>query len=333
MPARSDVVHDDPDPHPAVLGRPVVKGIALADYRVPRRARARSSGQWGLKPAAATGGRTSDLARVRGSSALRTGWTASRPRACIEPSRWSTATSRAGARATTSWCCRTTGSPSACRFTFPGSARDRHLCLADFFRPRESGEIDVVGLPDRHRRRAASRWPPRSSSPRTPTATTSSCTASRCSSPRRWRSTGTPRVRAELGIAGEDSPDLQRALALGYRGARFSLGYGACPDLEDRAKIVELLAPERIGVDLSEEFQLHPEQSTDAHRRPPPRGQVLQRDEPAGPRPRRLRRCCGHGRHPRRHRALLDGGRARPRRRVRWDRGPMPMVPRSSATR
>ena len=51
---------------------------------------------------------------------------------------------------------------------------------------------------------------------------------------------------------------------LGYRGARFSLGYGACPELADRAKIVDLLEPERIGVKLSEEFQLHPEQSTDA---------------------------------------------------------------------
>ncbi|MEU1162067.1 vitamin B12 dependent-methionine synthase activation domain-containing protein, partial [Streptomyces sp. NPDC005921] len=48
------------------------------------------------------------------------------------------------------------------------------------------------------------------------------------------------------------------------RGARFSLGYGACPNLEDRAKIADLLQPERIGVHLSEEFQLHPEQSTDA---------------------------------------------------------------------
>ena len=51
---------------------------------------------------------------------------------------------------------------------------------------------------------------------------------------------------------------------LGYRGARFSFGYGACPDLEDRAKIMALLEPERIGVTLSEELQLHPEQSTDA---------------------------------------------------------------------
>ncbi|NLZ56962.1 MAG: hypothetical protein GX898_01405, partial [Corynebacterium sp.] len=51
---------------------------------------------------------------------------------------------------------------------------------------------------------------------------------------------------------------------LDYRGARFSFGYGSCPSLEDRAKMVELLEPERIGVTLSEELQLHPEQSTDA---------------------------------------------------------------------
>ena len=50
----------------------------------------------------------------------------------------------------------------------------------------------------------------------------------------------------------------------GYRGARYSFGYGACPDLEDRAKIVAAARPGRIGVELSEELQLHPEQSTDA---------------------------------------------------------------------
>ncbi|MCF2434859.1 hypothetical protein LV779_09540 [Streptomyces thinghirensis] len=72
------------------------------------------------------------------------------------------------------------------------------------------------------------------------------------------------RVRSELGFAGEDPAEMEDMFALKYRGARFSLGYGACPDLEDRAKIADLLQPERIGVHLSEEFQLHPEQSTDA---------------------------------------------------------------------
>jgi 5-methyltetrahydrofolate--homocysteine methyltransferase len=72
------------------------------------------------------------------------------------------------------------------------------------------------------------------------------------------------RVRSELGFGGEDPGDIEEFFKLGYRGARFSLGYGACPDLEDRAKIVELLRPDRVGVTLSEEFQLVPEQSTDA---------------------------------------------------------------------
>ena len=72
------------------------------------------------------------------------------------------------------------------------------------------------------------------------------------------------RVRDELGFAAEDPESTDGLLKLEYRGARYSFGYPACPDLEDRTKIVDLLKPERIGVQLSEEFQLHPEQSTDA---------------------------------------------------------------------
>jgi 5-methyltetrahydrofolate--homocysteine methyltransferase len=73
------------------------------------------------------------------------------------------------------------------------------------------------------------------------------------------------RVRDELGFGDQDSGELSEVLAhQAYRGSRYSFGYPACPDLEDRAKVVELLRPERIGVTLSEEFQLHPEQATDA---------------------------------------------------------------------
>jgi 5-methyltetrahydrofolate--homocysteine methyltransferase len=72
------------------------------------------------------------------------------------------------------------------------------------------------------------------------------------------------RVRAELGFADEDPSDVEGMFKLDYRGARFSLGYPACPDMEDRRKVVELLRPERVGVTLSDELQLHPEQSTDA---------------------------------------------------------------------
>jgi 5-methyltetrahydrofolate--homocysteine methyltransferase len=72
------------------------------------------------------------------------------------------------------------------------------------------------------------------------------------------------RVREELGLAKEDAPGLQEILDQGYRGSRYSFGYPACPDLEQQVQLCELLEPERIGVELSEEFQLHPEQSTSA---------------------------------------------------------------------
>ncbi|HCU93204.1 MAG TPA: methionine synthase, partial [Actinobacteria bacterium] len=72
------------------------------------------------------------------------------------------------------------------------------------------------------------------------------------------------RTRGALGIGGADPDDLDGILRVGYQGCRYSFGYPACPDLEDRAKVVRLLEPERIGVTLSEEFQLAPEQSTDA---------------------------------------------------------------------
>jgi len=72
------------------------------------------------------------------------------------------------------------------------------------------------------------------------------------------------RTREELGYAATES-DVDGAIRdQHYRGSRYSFGYPACPDLEDRAKLVDLLHPERIGVTLSEELQLHPEQSTDA---------------------------------------------------------------------
>ncbi len=72
------------------------------------------------------------------------------------------------------------------------------------------------------------------------------------------------RIRAELGFAGEDDRDLDKMLSQGYRGGRYSFGYPACPKLEDQAPLLRLLDAERIGVSISDEWQLHPEQSTSA---------------------------------------------------------------------
>jgi 5-methyltetrahydrofolate--homocysteine methyltransferase len=72
------------------------------------------------------------------------------------------------------------------------------------------------------------------------------------------------RIRVEWGIAGQDAADIRKLFKLHYRGCRYSFGYPACPHLEDQVKLFELLRPERIGITLSEQFQLEPEQSTSA---------------------------------------------------------------------
>jgi 5-methyltetrahydrofolate--homocysteine methyltransferase len=72
------------------------------------------------------------------------------------------------------------------------------------------------------------------------------------------------KIREELGIAGKDATDIKRLFSQGYQGSRYSFGYSACPNLEDQAKLFKLIQPERIGVKLSEEYQLDPEQSTNA---------------------------------------------------------------------
>jgi 5-methyltetrahydrofolate--homocysteine methyltransferase len=72
------------------------------------------------------------------------------------------------------------------------------------------------------------------------------------------------RIRAEWGFANQDERDIEKMLQQGYRGGRYSFGYPACPKLEDQEGLLRLLGADRIGVSLSDEWQLHPEQSTSA---------------------------------------------------------------------
>ena len=182
MPARSDVAIDNAVPAPPFWGDRVVKGIALADYAAFLDERATVPRPVGAEAvAAAEGGaeRTRSSSRPRAGRGCATGSTASRPRGCSRP-RSSTATSRAGARATTSSCCTTTASPSGplhvpAAAPRPAPVPGRLLPPAGVRRDRRGG------LPARHRwARGSPRRPP-SCSPTTPTATTSSCTACRCS--------------------------------------------------------------------------------------------------------------------------------------------------------
>ncbi|MFB7248315.1 vitamin B12 dependent-methionine synthase activation domain-containing protein, partial [Streptomyces populi] len=249
---RSDVATDNPVPAPPFWGTRVIKGIQLKEYASWLDEAALFKGQWGLK---------GDTLQSEGRPRLR-GWldelhTKNMLEAavvhgyfpCVSKGDDLIVLDERGNERT--------------RFTFPRQSRGRRLCLADFFRPEESGETDVVGLQvvtvgSRIGEETAKLFEADSYRDYLELHGLSVQLAEALAE--YWHA----RVRSELGIAAGDPARLEGMLRTEYQGCRYSLGYAACPDLEDRAKIAQLLEPERIGVHLSEEFQLHPEQSTDA---------------------------------------------------------------------
>jgi 5-methyltetrahydrofolate--homocysteine methyltransferase len=149
------------------------------------------------------------------------------------------------------------------RFTFPRQARDRHLCLSDFFRPVEGGEMDVVAFHLVTMGRRVSEETKRlfDADQYTDYLYLHGLGVEMAEAlAELWHR----RVREELGIAADDASEVEGLFDSKYRGARYSFGYPAAPNLEDQQQIFELLEPERIDVALSEEFQLDPEQSTSA---------------------------------------------------------------------
>lgn len=149
------------------------------------------------------------------------------------------------------------------RFDLPRQEKDGGICVADFFRDISTGERDVIGLQ----------------------VVTAGQTVADVA--REWfqgdryqdylylHGLGVEiaealaeythkRIRAELGFGHEDARAMHDLMKQGYRGSRYSFGYPACPYLEDQKLLLSLLGAHRIGIELSEEFQLHPEQSTSA---------------------------------------------------------------------
>ncbi len=149
------------------------------------------------------------------------------------------------------------------RFHFPRQETRRRLCIADFFRSQSTGQYDVLGIQlvtVGHRASelaqelfAANRY-------QDYLYLHGFGVESAEALAELWHK----RMRQELGFAQDDAPRIRDLFQQGYRGSRYSFGYGACPNLEDRAKIIELLNPQDIGITLSENFMLIPEQSTDA---------------------------------------------------------------------
>jgi 5-methyltetrahydrofolate--homocysteine methyltransferase len=149
------------------------------------------------------------------------------------------------------------------RFTFPRQPSGKHFCLADFFASRASGRMDVVAfhlvtVGRRATEHAQELFKSDNYSDYLYFHGLSVEAAEALAE--FWHK----RIREELGIAGADSPQLAKLFHQQYQGSRYSFGYPACPDLEDQAKLFDLLEPGRIEVELSEEFQLEPEQSTSA---------------------------------------------------------------------
>lgn len=259
---RSEVAIDAPVPTPPFLGTRVVKGIAMADYASMLDERALFLGQWGLRGSrGGTGPSYEELVESEG-----------RPRLRYWLDRFATDQLIEAGVVYGYFKCRSEGNDlivldgdREVRFTFPRQRAERRLCLADFFRTDEDvialqlvtvghpisefaaklfdgnnyrDYLEVHGLSVQLTEALAEHWH--------------------------------KRIRDELiltsgqPMSSEDPPDLAGVLRTDYRGCRYSFGYPACPELEDRAKIVDLLDASRIGVELSEEFQLHPEQATDA---------------------------------------------------------------------
>ncbi|MDR3537094.1 MAG: vitamin B12 dependent-methionine synthase activation domain-containing protein, partial [Acetobacteraceae bacterium] len=155
------------------------------------------------------------------------------------------------------------GSTELARFTLPRQPKEDGECIADFFRDVDDAQRDVIGLQvvtvGQKASDVARVWFEENRYQDYLYLHGLSVEMAEAMAEYTHK-----RIRAELGFAAEDDRDMEKMLAQNYRGSRYSFGYPACPKLEDQAPLLKLLGAERIGVDLSDEFQLHPEQSTSA---------------------------------------------------------------------
>ena len=259
---RSDVAEDIDIPDSPFLGSRIIKGVPLADYVGMLDERALYVGQWGLKGAR---GEFEEMAETQGRPRLRALLNQ------VQSKGWLNAAVVYGY-----FPCVSEGNDliilhhegelkgkERTRFTFPRQTRDRRLCLSDFFASKDSGNTDVVAfhvvtMGSEISKAAAELFAANNYREYLELHGLSVQLTEALAE--HWHA----RIREEMSVRDQDSTDLQGILDQGYRGSRYSFGYPACPDLEQQIQLCELLEPGRIGVELSEEFQLHPEQSTSA---------------------------------------------------------------------
>jgi 5-methyltetrahydrofolate--homocysteine methyltransferase len=265
---RSDIATGNDVPKPPFFGTRVIKGIPLAEYASMLDERATFLGQWGLRGARGGSGPSYDeLVETEGRPRLRY-WLDRLTADHVLEAAVVYGYFPAYSEGNTLVVLDENGTSERARFTFPRQRQERRLCLADFFKPRAEG-LDVVSLQLVTVGQPISEYTAKMFARdeyRDYLEVHGLSVQLTEALAEYWHR----RVRSELilpdgsSVGAGDPPDLAGILKNDYRGCRYSFGYPACPDLEDRAKVVDLLGAGRIGVTLSEEFQLEPEQSTDA---------------------------------------------------------------------
>jgi 5-methyltetrahydrofolate--homocysteine methyltransferase len=149
------------------------------------------------------------------------------------------------------------------RFKFPRQDHGRRLCIADFFASGDEGKFDVLPAQVVTMGERATEYSEKLFKDNR-YAEYLYFHGLSVESAEALAEVVHKRIRAELGYGGEDAQEIRKLLNQGYRGSRYSFGYPACPNLEDQQQLFELLQPQRIGVSLTEEFHIVPEQSTSA---------------------------------------------------------------------
>ena len=259
LPDRSpEVVMDNPVFVPPFIGARVAKGIPLDDILGYLNETALFRNQWGYRP---VDGENDEQFKERVRAELRQRLDEAKSSDVLVPQVvWGYFPANSEGNDLVIYA-DTDRSQELTRFSFPRQRVEPYLCIADFFRPRSSGEIDYAGfmvstIGEQASAAAAAMFA--EDRYRDYVALHGLSVEMTEALAEMWHR----RVREEWGFAGEDGPNLVGLFRQRYRGGRYSFGYPACPDLEDNEKVVEILDAARIGVTVSEGFQLFPEQTT-----------------------------------------------------------------------
>jgi 5-methyltetrahydrofolate--homocysteine methyltransferase len=260
QPARSAVAEDNELFTPPFVGTRVAKGIPIDDIAEYLNLTALFRNQWGFRP---EDGEDDPAFKTRVKATLREELSKAKEMDLLIPQvAYGHFAANAEGNDLIIWKDESRTSEWM-RFSFPRQRKEPWLCISDFFRPTGSGDEDFASfmlctIGPRASEEAARLFAENEYQNylflHGLSVEMAEATAEY------WHH----RIREELGFVHEDGPTLTGLFRQSYRGGRYSWGYPACPDLTDNAKVVDLLGGDRIGVTVSEGFQLHPEQTTDA---------------------------------------------------------------------